>query len=82
MPSYAYFRKNTFSGKRKNGHHDQLCPLWHGCLRRYPRQLEQRRQPALPYRLKEHYERLMSGCRVLNIKLPYTAEDSVISPLN
>ena len=27
------------------------------------------------FRLKEHYERLLQGCKVMRIHLPYTAEE-------
>jgi branched-chain amino acid aminotransferase len=33
------------------------------------------RQQIYLFRLKEHYERLMNGCRLLKMKIPYTIDD-------
>jgi branched-chain amino acid aminotransferase len=35
----------------------------------------QEKQELYLFRLKEHYQRLLMGCRVLKIKLPYSAEE-------
>jgi len=73
MPSYAYFKKKIVPLEQANvnvmtnfmhygtGVFEGIRGNWN----------KQRRQLYL-FRLKEHYERMLRGCQILNIDLPYS----------
>ena len=76
MPSYAYFKKKFVPIEQANvnvmtnfmhygtGVFEGIRGNWN----------KQRRQIYL-FRLKEHYERMFAGCRILNIDLPHTLDE-------
>ena len=76
MPSYAYFRKKFVPLEQANvnvmtnfmhygtGVFEGIRGNWN----------KQHRQVYL-FRLKEHYERMFAGCRILNIDVPHTTDE-------
>ena len=76
MPSYAYFKKQIVPIEEANlnvmtnfmhygtGVFEGIRGNWNG----------EHKQIYL-FRLKEHYERMLVGCQLLKIDLPYTLED-------
>ena len=76
MPSYAYFRKKFVPLEQANvnvmtnfmhygtGVFEGIRGNWN----------KQHRQIYL-FRLKEHYERMFAGCRILNIEVPHTLDE-------
>ncbi|HEX9897327.1 MAG TPA: branched-chain amino acid transaminase [Dehalococcoidales bacterium] len=76
MPSYAYFKKKIIPLEQANvnvmtnfmhygtGVFEGIRGNWN----------KQRRQLYL-FRLKEHYERMLNGCQILNIDLPYSLDE-------
>ena len=75
MPSYAYFHKQFVPlseakiGIMTNSFHYGTA-VFEGIRGNWNNQQQQ----LYLFRLKEHYERLQNGCRVLKIDLPYTVE--------
>ncbi len=75
MPSYAYFHKQFVPlseakiGIMTNSLHYGTA-VFEGIRGNWNSQQQQ----LYLFRLKEHYERLQNGCRVLKIDLPYTVE--------
>ena len=75
MPSYAYFQKQFVPlseakiGIMTNSFHYGTA-VFEGIRGNWNSQQQQ----LYLFRLKEHYERLQNGCRVLKIDLPYTVE--------
>ena len=75
MPSFAYFRKQFVPiseaqiGIMTNSLHYGTA-VFEGIRGNWNSQQHQ----LYLFRLKEHYERLQNGCRVLKIDLPYTVE--------
>ena len=75
MPSYAYFHKQFVPlseakiGIMTNSFHYGTA-VFEGIRGNWNSQQQQ----LYLFRLKEHYERLQNGCRVLKIDLPYTVE--------
>ena len=76
MPSYAYFRKQfiPFSeariGVMTNSFHYGT-----GAFEGIRGNWNSEQQQVYLFRLKEHYERMHDGCRVLRIDLPYSIDD-------
>ena len=50
-------------------------PLRDGRIRGHPRKLERRRGKLFVFRMREHYDRLLQGCRMMLMDIPYSAED-------
>ena len=75
MPSYAYFHKQFVPlseakiGIMTNSLHYGTA-VFEGIRGNWNSQQQQ----LYLFRLKEHYERLQNGCRILKIDLPYTVE--------
>jgi branched-chain amino acid aminotransferase len=75
MPSYAYFHKQFTPlseakiGIMTNSFHYGTA-VFEGIRGNWNSEQKQ----LYLFRLKEHYERLQNGCRVLKINLPYTVE--------
>lgn len=76
MPSYVYFQKQFMPLSEA-----RLSVMTH-CLHYGTAAFEGIRgnwnadqEQIYLFRLKEHYERLLNGCRVLKINLPYTASE-------
>ena len=76
MPSYAYFQKQFVPlaeakiGVMTNFLHYGTA-IFEGIRGNWNKQQKQ----IYLFRLKEHYERLHNGCRVLKIDLPYTIDE-------
>ncbi len=76
MPSYCYFKKKIVPleeaqvGVMTNSIHYGTA-LFEGIRGNWNAAKKQ----TYVFRLKEHYNRLLDGCRLLQIKLPYTVDD-------
>ena len=76
MPSYAYFHKQFVPlseaqiGIMTNSLHYGTA-VFEGIRGNWNSEQKQ----IYLFRLKEHYERLQNGCRVLKINLPYTTDE-------
>ena len=76
MPSYAYYQKKYIPlADAKMGIMTNFALYGTGVFEGIRGNWNKADNQLYLYRLKEHYERLMSGCRVMNIALPYTVED-------
>jgi branched-chain amino acid aminotransferase len=76
MPSYAYFKKNYVPLEQANvnvmtNFMHYGTGVFEGIRGNWNKQLRQ----LYLFRLKEHYERMANGCRILNIDLPYSTDD-------
>src|SRR4030042_4247061 len=76
MPPFAFFRKQFLPlAEAKIGilthalHYGTAC--FEGILGNWNNEQEQ----LFLFRIKDHYERMLKGCRILKIKLPYSAEE-------
>lgn len=76
MPSYAFFQKQFVPlseakiGVMTNSLHYGTA-IFEGIRGNWNSQHQQ----IYLFRLKEHYERLLNGCRILKINLPYTMDE-------
>ncbi len=76
MPSYAYFQKQFIPleeakiGIMTNAFHYGSA-IFEGIRGNW----NSKQKQAYIFRLKEHYERLSSGCRVLNITMPHSIDE-------
>jgi branched-chain amino acid aminotransferase len=76
MPSYAYFHKQFIPlaeakiGVMTTAFHYGTA-IFEGIRGNWNSQKKQ----IYLFRLKEHYQRMLDGCRVLKIKLPYTLDE-------
>jgi len=76
MPSYAYLKKKFIPlEEAKISVMTNFAHYGTGVFEGIRGNWNQNRKQLYLFRLKEHYERLMSGCRVLNIDLPYTVDE-------
>jgi branched-chain amino acid aminotransferase len=78
MPSYAYFKKKIVPLEEADL--NIMTNFMHygtGVFEGIRGNWNQERKQLYLFRLKEHYERLMNGCRVMNIDLPYTIDDYI-----
>ena len=76
MPSYAYF-KNQFVplGEAKIGVMTQALHYGTAIFEGIRGNWNSEQQQIYLFRLKEHYQRLLDGCQVLRIRLPYTLDE-------
>jgi branched-chain amino acid aminotransferase len=76
MPSYAYYQKKYIPlADAKMGIMTNFAHYGTGVFEGIRGNWNKEENQLYLYRLKEHYERLMTGCRVLKIDLPYSVED-------
>ena len=76
MPSYAYLKKKFIPlEEAKISVMTNFAHYGTGVFEGIRGNWNQNRKQLYLFRLKEHYERLMSGCRVLSIDLPYTVDE-------
>jgi len=76
MPSYAYFRKQFVPlSEAKIGVMTHALHYGTAVFEGIRGNWNSQQQQAYLFRLKEHYERLHNGCRVLKINLPYTVDE-------
>lgn len=76
MPSYAYFKKKIVPLEEADL--NIMTNFMHygtGVFEGIRGNWNLAQKQLYLFRLKEHYERLMNGCRVMNIDLPYTIDD-------
>jgi len=76
MPSYAYF-KNQFVplAEAKIGVMTQALHYGTAIFEGIRGNWNSEQQQIYLFRLKEHYQRLLDGCQVLRIRLPYTLDE-------
>ena len=76
MPSYAYYKKKFIPlEEAKMGIMTNFAHYGTGVFEGIRGNWNKEEKQLYLFRLKEHYERLMNGCRVLKIDLPYTVDD-------
>jgi len=76
MPSYAYFRKQFIPlSKAKVGIMTHCLHYGTAVFEGIRGNWNSNHKQVYLFRLKEHYERMYKGCRVLRIDLPYTVEE-------
>jgi branched-chain amino acid aminotransferase len=76
MPSYAYFKKKyILLEDAKIGIMTNFAHYGTGVFEGIRGNWNEKDKQIYLFRLKEHYERLMNGCRVMNIALPYSVDD-------
>jgi branched-chain amino acid aminotransferase len=76
MPSYAYFKKKFVPlGQANLNAMTNFMHYGTGVFEGIRGNWNSTKKQLYLFRLKEHYERLMYGCRILDIKLPYTVDE-------
>jgi len=76
MPSYAYFQKKIMPlEEAKLGIMTHFLHYGTAVFEGIRANWNDKSKQAYIFRLKEHYERLADGCRVLNIKLPMSIDE-------
>ncbi len=76
MPSYAFFQKQFVPlSEAKIGIMTHCLHYGTAVFEGIRGNWNSEQQQLHLFRLKEHYERLLNGCRVLKINLPYTVEE-------
>jgi branched-chain amino acid aminotransferase len=76
MPSYAYFKKKVVPLEEANI--NVMTNFMHygtGVFEGIRGNWNKGQKQIYLFRLKEHYERMLNGCRMLNIDLPYSIEE-------
>jgi branched-chain amino acid aminotransferase len=76
MPSYAYFQNRIIPLEDANL--NAMTNFMHygtGVFEGIRGNWNDNDKQIYLFRLKEHYQRMLNGCQVLNIELPYTMED-------
>jgi branched-chain amino acid aminotransferase len=75
MPSYAYFHKQFVPlSEAKLGIMTQCLHYGTAAFEGIRGNWNSQRKQLYLFRLKEHYQRLLNGCRLLKIDLPYTID--------
>ena len=76
MPSYAYFHKQFVPlSEAKIGIMTHCLHYGTAVFEGIRGNWNSQKQQLYLFRLKEHYQRLLNGCRILKIDLPYTAQE-------
>lgn len=76
MPSYAYFHKQFMPlAEAKLGVMTTALHYGTAIFEGIRGNWNSKQKQIYLFRLREHYERLFNGCRVLKIKLPYTVDE-------
>ena len=76
MPPYIYFQKEYRPlSEAKIGIMTNFVHYGTGAIEGIRGNWNEEQQQLYLFRLEEHYERLLCGCRILKIDLPYTIED-------
>jgi branched-chain amino acid aminotransferase len=76
MPSYAYFQKQYVRlEEARIGIMTHALHYGTAIFEGIRGNWNSRQKQTYLFRLKEHYERMMKGCRILNIKLPYSQDE-------
>ncbi|HSW57225.1 MAG TPA: branched-chain amino acid transaminase [Dehalococcoidales bacterium] len=78
MPNYAYYNQKFMPlTEAKMGVMTNFMHYGTGVFEGIRGSWNQARQQLYLFRLKEHYERMLKGCKTLKIDLPYSADDMV-----
>jgi len=78
MPNYAYFHKQYMPlSEAKIGVMTNFMHYGTGVFEGIRGSWNKEKQQVYLFRLKEHYERMLNGCRALKINLPYTVDDFI-----
>ena len=76
MPQYAYFQKQFMPlAEAKLGLMTNFMHYGTGVFEGIRGNWNAGQQQLYIFRLKEHYERFINGCKVLKIQLPYSLEE-------
>jgi len=76
MPSYAYFKKQFVPlAEAKIGVMTQALHYGTAIFEGIRGNWNSEHKQIYLFRLKEHYQRLLDGCKILMIKLPYTIDE-------
>ena len=76
MPSYAYFKKQFVPlAEAKIGVMTQALHYGTAIFEGIRGNWNGKKQQIYLFRLKEHYQRLLDGCQVLRIRLPYSLDE-------
>jgi len=76
MPPYIYFQKEYRPlSEAKIGIMTNFVHYGTGAIEGIRGNWNEEKQQLYLFRLEAHYERLLSGCRILKIDLPYTIDD-------
>lgn len=76
MPSYAFFHNQFIPlSEARIGVMTQALHYGTGIFEGIRGNWNSEQKQTYLFRLKEHYDRMLSGCRVLKISLPYTASE-------
>jgi len=76
MPSYVYFKKQLMPlGEAKLGVMTHALHYGTAAFEGIRGNWNAAHKQVYLFRLKEHYERILRGCKILKIDLPYTVED-------
>jgi branched-chain amino acid aminotransferase len=76
MPSYAFFRKQFVPlGEAKIGILTHALHYGTACFEGIRGNWNDEQEQLFLFRIKDHYERMLKGCRILKIKLPYSADE-------
>jgi branched-chain amino acid aminotransferase len=76
MPQYAYYHKQFMPlSEAKMSPSTNFMHYGTGVFEGIRGNWNDDRKQIYIFRLKEHYERLLNGCKVLKIKIPYTLEE-------
>lgn len=76
MPSYAYFKKKIIPLEQANI--NVMTNFIHygtGVFEGIRGNWNKQKHQLYLFRLKEHYERMLRGCQILNIDMPYSLEE-------
>jgi len=78
MPPYAFFNKEfMLLSKAKMGILTHTLHYGTGCFEGIRGSWNSDQQQLYIFRLEDHYKRMLNGCRILKIKLPYTLNDLI-----
>lgn len=76
MPPYAYFRKQFMPlAEAKIGILTHALHYGTACFEGIRGNWNEEQEQLYLFRVREHYERMHKGCRILKINLPYTVEE-------
>jgi len=76
MPPYAYFRKQFVPlAEAKISILTHALHYGTGCFEGIRGNWNDEQEQLFLFRIKDHYARILKGCRILKINLPYSADD-------
>ena len=76
MPPYAFFHKQFMPlSEAKIGVLTHALHYGTACFEGIRGNWNKEREQLFLFRMKDHYERMLSGCRIMKIDLPYSADE-------